>query len=432
MKKITQISTFVYVLSVCITIQAQQPITLSIEECQQKARDNYPLIKQYGLIERSKAYNLSNIIKAYLPQFVLNGQATYQSDVIGLPISLPGISIPSIDKDQYRATIDVSQSLWDGGVIRMRKKIAQAKKDVERQNLEINLYALQNQVNQLYFSILIVDEQLKRLDILEDDLQNSLEIIKTMLENGVSTLSEIDAVRVEILNLEQKRTELKSLRLIYSDMLSAMTGEEISNKTVFQKPTDLLVDPHSPINRPDIGLFEKQRIVLNAQKNMITAKNRPKIRLFAQGGYGKPGLNILSNEFDFFTLGGIKISWNFGGLYTKSNEKKLIAINKDKIDNQEEIFIFNARLEFSQAYNEILMAKALIQKDDEIIKLRHKVKIAAESKYKNGVYTINDLLKDIHAENRSKQDKIVHEIMYLMSIYNYKNIQGYNYDQSSQ
>ena len=421
MKKIVQISTFVYFLITITSIQAQTSV-LSIEICKQKARDNYPLIKQYNILEQAKVYKLSNLMKGYLPQLTLKGSATYQSDVTNLPINLPNIS--SIDKNQYKTTVGISQILWDGGRTRSQQKITQAKNDFEKQNLEANLYTIQNQVNQLYFGILTIEEQLKTLDILKSDLLNSLNIAKAMLKNGTSLSSEVDAVKIEILVVEQKKIELNSLHLAYFKMLSAMIKEEINDKTILQKPTDTLINQHLPISRPEIKTFENQRLVLNAQENLLTAKNRPKIGFFLEGGYGRPGLNILSSEFDFFALGGIKISWNLGTLYTKGNEKKLIAVNKNKINIKEETFIFNTKIKLIQAYNKIIKAKKMIEKDNEIIKLRLRIKTVAEGKFKNGIYTVKDLLKDINAVNQSKQAKILHKMMYLMNIYNYRNIQG--------
>jgi hypothetical protein len=207
-------------------------------------------------------------------------------------------------------------------------------------------------------------------------------------------------------------------------MLSAMINEKISDQARPEKPPYEPVNPYGTISRPEIGLFEKQRTLFDTQKSMITTKNRPKLSLFLQGGYGKPGLNMLSNDFEFFGLGGLRFNWNFGNLYTKDNEAKLMDINRCLIDTQKETFLFNINLQLTQIYNDIQKAKEFMKKDDEIILLRSRIKHASESKYKNGVYTVNDLLKGINAESQSKQAKILHEIQYLLYIYDYKNIQG--------
>ncbi len=416
------IITFLFFLLLCYGIPAQN--TLTIDDCQSKARNNYPLIRQFGLIEQSKDYNLSNLSKTYLPQLSLNGQATYQSEVTQLPIRVPGIDVPTIDKDQYKATIDLTQTIWDGGNTRAQKKITNAGSEVEKQHVEVELYSIRDRVNQLFFGILTLDEQLKQLDILDGDLQNSYKMVDAMRQNGTATSSDVDAVQVELLNNEQRKTELQSARKAYTEMLSALINEKMTDQTTLQKPVDVVIDPFSSIQRPEITQFDKQRELYDAQERSITAKNSPKFSLFAQGGYGKPGLNMLSNDFDFFALGGLRLSWNLGHLYTRNNEKQLINIHKNRLLTQEETFIFNTNLQLTQTYNEVLKAKALIQKDNEIIALRHRIKNASQSKYENGVYTINDLLRDINTENQARQAKILHEINYLFSVYNYKNIQG--------
>lgn len=410
----------------CCIVNAQTRLTL--QECQQKAVDNYPLIKQYGLISLSEQYSLENISKSYLPQFALNGQATYQSDVTKIPLDLSSLipnapEIPTMKKDQYKATIDVNQLIWDGGATSSQRQITKANTEVEKQSLEVNLYTIKEKVNQLYFGILIVDEQLKILDIGEVDMKANRDIAYSMLKNGTAMQSDLDQIDVELLNIDQKRTEQLSLRQAYLKMLSLFIHQEVDESMILQKPAeDSFLDRN--ISRPELSLYQSQRSLLDAQEGSINAKNLPSIGLFAQGGYGRPGLNMLDDKFKLFAVGGVKLSWNFGNLYTKSNERKLIANNKNNIDVQQEAFLFNTNIELTQQQSEIQKLKTLLTKDDEIIRLRIRVKKASESKYKNGVYQTNELIRDINAENQARQTKALREIQYLSSIYSYKHIQG--------
>jgi outer membrane protein TolC len=400
---------------------AQQILT--IETCQQKARDNYPLIRQHSLIDLSEQYTISNIGKAWLPQIAFNAQATWQSDVTHIPVAMPGM--PTIDKDQYRATIDVSQTIWDGGAARSQRQIAEAGNEIERQNVEVNLYTLRERINQLFFGILTIDEQLKQLDILEKDLQTSLKLVNSFLQNGIATPSDVDVVQVEILNTSQKRTELTAFRKAYAAMLSAMISEAVDENVQLMKPAEIaVINRQAGISRPEMALFAKQNELFDAQLSSIKARNMPRFSLFVQGGYGKPGLNMLSNGFEFFAIGGARINWNFSNLYSSKNESGLLANSKNMVGVQQETFVFNTNLQLTQAWQEIQKAKELMQTDDEIINLRHRVKTAGESKYANGVYTVNDLVKDINAENQSRQAKILHEVQYLMSVYGYHVISG--------
>ena len=403
-------------------IFAQQGLT--IETCQQKARDNYPLIRQRGLIDLSEQYTISNIGKAWLPQIALNVQATYQSDVVHLPVNLQGMDIPALSKDQYRATIDVSQTVWDGGVTRSQRKITEVGNEIDRQNVEVNLYTIRERVNQLFFGILTIDEQLKQLDIFEKDLQTGLKLVRAFLQNGTATQPDVDAVQVEILSIGQRRTELTAFRKAYATMLSVMMSEEVDENVQLIKPEEIAVHRQADITRPEMLLFSRQNELFDAQLDIIKARNMPRVSLFVQGGYGKPGLNMLSDKFEFFAIGGARLNWNFGSLYSSKNDQSLLANNKNMVGVQQETFVFNANLQLTQAWQEIQKAKELMQTDDEIINLRRRVKSAAESKYANGVYTINDLIKDINAENQARQAKVLHEVQYLMNIYYYNVVAG--------
>lgn len=396
---------------------------LTIELCQQMARDNYPLIQQRNLIDLSERYTISNIGKVWLPQIAFNAQATWQSDVTHLPGNIPGV--PTIGKDQYRATIDISQTVWDGGAVRSQKKITEAGNETERQNVEVNLYMLRERVNQLFFGILTIDEQLKQMDILEQDLQTGLQLVGSFMLNGIATQSDVDAVQVEILNVGQKRTEMIIFRKAYAAVLSAMIDETVDEYPELVKPSEPVLNRQTDIQRPELMLFARQCELFDAQIEGLKARNMPRFSIFIQGGYGKPGLNMLSNNFDFFAIGGARLNWNFGNLYSSKNENSLLANSKNMAGIQQETFVFNTNLQLTQAWHEMQKAKELMQSDDEIINLRHRVKTAGESKYANGVYTVNDLVKDINAENQARQAKVLHEVQYLMSVYSYNIIAGH-------
>lgn len=400
------------------SLLAQQILT--IEECQQKARDHYPLIKQRGLIDLSEQYTMSSIVMAWYPQITFNIQATYQSEVTRIPVTLPGVNIPTLAKDQYLASFDITQTIWDGGATRSQERVVEANFELERQNLEVTLYTLRERINQLFFGILTIDEQLKQLDILEKDLQTGLALVNAFLQNGTALQSDVDMVQVEILNTSQKRAELTSLRKAFATMLSAMTDERVDDNALFAKPEEPAVNRLAGITRPEMTLFSRQKNLFDAQLKNIADRAAPKLQLFVQGGYGKPGLNMLSNTFDPFVLGGIRLKWDFGNMYSSRIEITLLKNNKRILDVQRETFEFNTNLQLTQAWQEVQKAKELMQTDEEIIQLRHRVKIAGESKYANGVYTVNDLVKDINAESQSRQAKILHEVQYLMSVYHYK------------
>lgn len=409
----------------CSALYSQTILTL--EECKQKAVDNYPLIRQYDLISLSEKYSLSNLSKNYLPQFALNGQATYQSAVTKIPVdfsSLPiSVNIPTMNKDQYKATIDASQLIWDGGIIKSQKEITKANTEVRNKNVDIQLYSVKEKINELYFGILMIDEQLKILNLAESDMKTNRDVVASMLKNGIAMQSDLDQIDVELLNIDQKYTEQTSIRQAYLKMLGLFIHMDLNNNTQLEKPQSE-EQLFGQINRPELSLYDSQRTLYSMQNSSIIAKNMPQISLFAQGGYGRPGLNMLENKFAFFAIGGIKLNWNLSNLYTKRKEKKLIDNNISDIDILQDVFLFNVDIQLTEKQEEINKLKKLIDKDEEIIRLRNRVKTTSESKYKNGIYQVNDLIRDINTENQARQTKALHEIQYLMSIYNYKHIQG--------
>jgi outer membrane protein TolC len=394
-----------------------QDITLN--GCLEKARENYPLIKQYGLIEKTLEYNLSNAGKAYLPQLSLSARATFQSDVVSLPASIP-ISIPELSKDQYAATLDVNQVLWDGGVTSAQKVNIKASAAAEKQKLEVDLFALNERVVNLFFGILLLNEQINQIEMLNDELHRNLLKIESLVKNGVAAKSDLDLIKVELLQLKQQSLDLSAKRKSYYAMLSAFTKLSISENSVFEKPLLPLFSNQEENKRPEMYFFNAQSEVLNSQRNIIQSSNLPKLGLFVQGGYGKPGMNMLSNEFSTFYMGGVRFSWNISGYYAQKNNLEKINLGIKQVESSKETFLFNTSLLTEQQKNEIDRLKNVMLNDHEIIQLRSSIVGSSKAKVENGTSTVTELLRDINAENTAKQTGVMHEIQLLMTAYQYK------------
>ncbi len=407
------------VLTVFITMHSQAFAQLSLEECQRLARENYPMIKQLNLIEKSKEMNLSNAAKAYLPQLSITGMAAL---IEGMPeISMGSVASES-HNHQFVGIANLTQTIWDGGSTRAQKKITTASAEVEKQNIEVLLYEINERINQLYFGILLIDEQLKQVDILDDNLARNLKRAEIARQNGTAYQSDLDAIKVEMLNSEQSRINLNAQRNAYVQVLSIMINKEVSAETTLSVPAQIASS--NSINRPELQLYEQQRQLYDAQNSAITSRYMPKIGLAGYAIGMTPGINLASSKMDHLLMAGINISWNIGWLYTKKNDRSLIQTNKLKVDAQQETFLFNTKLELKQTDNQIERYKQLMQKDDEIVRLRESIKRASETKYENGAYTMTDLLMDINAENLARQNKALHEIEYLMNMYSRKITSG--------
>lgn len=400
---------------------------LTIESCQQKARNNYPQLKQYGLLEQSEAFSISNANKGYLPQVSFIAQATYQSDITSLPqdlaqviskISGETIDFKSINKDQYRVVAEVNQVLWDGGNISAQKEVIKASTLMEKQKLEVELYTLKERINHLFFGILVLNEQIKQLELLENELHINHEKFRTYQKNGMANKSDVDIIRVEQLKALQKKAELTAVRQSYQTMLAAMTGDMTAATEPLVKPDYRMIKSgETTIERPELHYMEARTNFIASRENSIRAANLPRMGVYAQGGYGNPGLNMLEPGFTPWYSLGARLTWNFSGLYTQKNKLKETAIDKKNIAIQKETFLFNTQLNITHSNHEIERIKEQLKSDDEIIALRISIKKAAEMKVENGTMSITDLLREVTAENSAIQEKALREIQLLMAIY---------------
>ena len=397
---------------------------LSIEACYEKARANYPLIKQYGLIEKTKEYNLSNAAKGYLPQVTFSAQATYQSDVTEIPIDLDaiglmGVEIPSVSQDQYKMELALNQTLWDGGAIRSERKTLRTQAEVDQRDMDVSMYTINERVNQLYFGVLLAEAQLEQNKVLQAELRRSCEQVSSYIKNGIAQQSDLDAIRVDLLKAKQTEAQFEHTKRAYREMLSRLIGEEIGEETRLVKP-EAVRPLTKENNRPELELYQARIRNLWAQDSRITAGMMPKLGLFVTGGYGKPGLDMFEDNFKAYYLAGVRLSWNLGSLYTRKNDRRKIQTGIRSIETQRETFLFNTSLDVAQRNATIDKYIDQLKYDDEIIALRGSVKRASEAKMANGTLSGTDLTRDIHAEQSAIQDKILHEMELLQAIYNLK------------
>lgn len=406
-----------YLLLLLFSLPARGQLTLP--ECHRLAEQHYPLTKRYDLISKSVAYTIENLKKGYLPQFSVNAQASWQSAVTQVPISIPGVNIPTMNKDQYKATLQLDQVIYDGGEIKAQKALQNSNETVSRQQLQADLYALKDRINQLYFGILLADEQLKQNDLMLADLRLGLKKTQAALDNGTAFRSNADLINAEILATEQHNIEIASSREAYAKMLSLFIGTPVSS---LEKPAALSVS--DSIHRPELRAFDAEQQSLSLQDQLLKAGTRPKLGFYMQGGYGRPGLNMLDNSFQAYYLGGIRLSWTPSSFYTLKKKRALITVNEQEIAVQKETFLFNTAMTVQQESAAVRKYQQLMISDDAIIQLRTQVKTAAIAQLENGVITGNDFLKEVNDENLARQNKTLHEMQWLLSQYNQQTTTG--------
>ena len=428
MKKITL---FILYLG-CLSVVYSQGI-ITLEECQRLARENYPLVVQKGLIEKTTEYTVSNAKRNLLPQVTLMAQATYQSDVPEFPDNLKGLfqtmgmNLEGLPKDQYKAAVQIDQILWGGGNIKAQTEVAKAESAVSQQNWEVEMYALTERVNQLYFGTLLLQEKSKVLDILIDELNRNYTLIESYKANGVAGQNDLELLKVELLTVRQQKAELISNLEAFRTMLGIMINKPISTGIELSKPENggiVLVEGSS--KRPELDYFDAQERLLDAQLKRVNTTLKPQIGAFIQGAYANVGLNLFedmqSNQWSPYYIGGIKLQWNILGLYTHKNQRSRIEQTRFSLISQRETFLYNMNLKSTQENLEINRMQKVMQYDEEIITLRESIRKRTEVQIKEGTATVNDLLRDIHSENMARQNKTVHEIECLKNVYDLKYI----------
>ncbi|MBF8456750.1 TolC family protein [Kaistella sp. G5-32] len=392
--------------------------TLTLEECYGLAKQNYPLIKRHDLIAKTKEYNLQNVTKGWLPQIQIIGQATYQNDVTQIPFKLPNLNIDPVSKDQYKVYADVQQNIYDGGMIANQKKIATINSEIELQKTEVETNQLELRINQIYFGILQTNEQLQQTELTKSNITNGLKKAEAQLENGIIYRSNVDVLKAQLVNLQQKQLELLSIKKSFLQMLSLFINKNLEENTILLKPEKILIQDEN--RRAELKLFDLQKLGLEQQKSNINSKNTPKLGAFFQGGYGKPSFNMLKNEFDVFYIGGLRLNIPISGFYTKKNDLALVETQQQEIEVQKENFLFNQQFQTIQNNNDLDKIQQLIEKDDELVLLRESIKKASLAQLENGVITTNDYLREVNELDRAKNQKITHEIQYLLTQYNLK------------
>ena len=402
-------------------IFAQAQVTL--DDCHEKAKANFPLIKQYDLINQTTEYTLSNANKAYLPQVKLNVIGGYI--IQGIPaMTVPGQPAEDPSKTQLIGIAQVNQVLWDGGATRTAKDIAKAAANVEKAGTDVSVYSIRERVNQVYFGILLIEEQLKQLAILEENLNRNLDRVQLSKDNGLTYQSDVDEVKAELLNLEQKRIEFRYARLGYIKVLSLLTGEAYSENSEFAKPVVVNDTLPSENKRPELDLYASQLRLNEMQSGMNKVALMPKVGLMGAGIFITPGISFGTSKIENLAIVGLSASWKIDALYKNNNNKNLDKIKAEKIVNQQETFLFTNNLQLSQASSEIEKQKAIIEHDNEIVRLKTDITKSYQTRFDNGMCAMNDLINSMNRENEARSNQALHIIQLLMSKYNYQYISG--------
>lgn len=413
-----------FVAAICAGYAAHAQTTL--DECIGWAYDNYPQIKEMSLIEMTKGIDLKNAAYAWLPHLNISGKATWQSEVVEMPMDIPGMDI-NIPHDQYGLTAEFTQQIWDGGTSRSQKELAEAGAEVKKTQLETNLWSIRSRVQNVFLGIILIDKQLELNRLLRESLERSSEEVKSRMEAGVALPSDLDQVSVNILSCLQQRASLDADRKSYVKILGLLTGRDMTDVelAVPQDAVNYVDDGARDFEtRPEMAFYAAQLKQNEFQRRQLNTLISPKLNLSLQGGYGRPGMNMLSGDFSGYFVAGLKLQWNIGALYTRGLDKRRVNADAQKIDLTRKSFILNSSVEAEQKNNAILKARDVLEKDSEIIGLRQRIRASGENQYREGTIKMNDYLSMLDEEYKAKANESMHEVQLMMAVYDMKNTIG--------
>lgn len=411
----------IVIFAILITLPsvAQQSITL--EQCYQLVIENYPLAKQTQLLDAQNKLDKEVVSTSKLPQLSLDAQATYQSDVIEIPI--PNAGIEPLNKDQYRATLSVNQLIYNGGATDATLDLKSAQLKTKQKQVEVSLYQLKQQINQLYFSILLVQESELLLNAKKEQLEVKLKEVQSGIKYGVILPSSDKVLEAELLKLSQQFKELVSNKASLIATLSSLISKPLNDSVVFQNPL-VETDIQTELARPELELFQLKKEEITTSENVLSKQNAPKLLGFASGGYGNPGLNMLDNSFQPFYTVGVKLNWNVFDWNSNKKQRESLAINKDIVENETEIFKLNTNIQLNQQQKEIDKIEEFIASDLEIINLRKEVLKSTDSQLKNGVITSSAYITEFTNLYEDENTLVKHKIQLQLAKANYNVIKG--------
>jgi outer membrane protein TolC len=412
-------------LFIPVQLFAQDSTLLTLEQCQQMAREHYPLLRQKQVLDSILQLQVKNTNTAYLPQATLNGQATYQSDVTEIPFKVPGVNIPEFSKDQYRATIDVNQLLYDGGATRRQRELQTIQQQTAQQQVEVELYKVKQQVTQAYFSALLAAEYIQAARLTQADLQQRIDKLNAGVQNGTVLPSNVDMLKAEQLRAGQQEISAAASRNASLAVLQLLTGYPATGAVKLTLPGAGGNTGMDTLARPELQLYRLQAATLEQQARLTATRPLPKISAFVQGGYGRPGLNMLKNDFAAFYLGGIRLNWTLWNWRYNRTEQNILRLQQQNIDRQTETFTLNTRVQLAQQQTEIDRLQQTLEKDNDILALRTRVKEASAAQLDNGVITVHDYITDLNAVMQARVDKSTHQVQLALAHISYQLIKGY-------
>jgi outer membrane protein TolC len=291
----------------------------------------------------------------------------------------------------------------------------------------VQLHQLKEQVNQVYFGILLAEKQQKVIGVLIENLHAQLQSIKSKVANGVLLASQQYALHAELIKARQDSINVHSNILSGYEVLGEIIGKEVVAGTPLKIPDvhlTYLNDELLPQLRPEFSLFESNRLALDYQKKLAGAKKLPSLSAFGNAAYGRPGFNVFENDLHPFYMIGLRLQWNFWDWNKAGTHQQILELQQQSITREQQAFKWQLQANLSEIKNQIQALREQLEWDKEIISLREKVVGQLSSRLKNGAATATEYITELNKATQARLSMLMHEIELSKAKVKYQTVLG--------
>lgn len=403
-----------------------QPDTLTLEYCYSRVENHYPLAKKTELQQRITELNTQIAHTAYFPQLEVGARSSYQSEVT----QFPGGSVPfqpSLSKDQYEFSLSVNQPVYNGGAIGIRKKLEETKGRQEELSVEVQIQEVRSQVEQVYYNILLAQQQENIVQLLIENLRAQLNTVSSQVDKGARLPSQKYILQAELTKARQDSAETVSNVRTGYEVLSELIGEDIKPDTPLKLSNfEFAQLAKSAPERVELQLFENRKSTFEYQKQLEATKKYPAVSLFGSAAYGRPGYNFFEDEMHGYYMAGVRIQWNFWDWKNAGTQSQALTFRQQKVEEDRRAFKKQLNTTLKRIEERVKMLKDQISRDKEIISLRKKVVAEKESQLRNGTITSTEYVTELNNALQSEYALKIHKVQLSRAQAEYKTALGLN------
>ncbi len=400
--------------------------SLTLQQAYLEAEESAPIRSELEIQSLTARLKQQNYSTTYYPELAFTSQAVYYSEVARIPFSIPGQTAPTVSNDQYKVGLGLEQILYDGGSVARRKALEDATREYQNQTVIVSLYEVRQYVEQSFFGVLLARAHLESIVVRLNDLQTKLEEIHALIDEGVLTTTSADQIEVEVLRLHQQQSSGIQEVATALEILGEWMGRELPDDIILLVP-DVNISSETTENRPEFKQILLARDILYKQDALSSLAKKPRLITFGEIAYGRaPGLNLFENDFKPYFSAGIRLRWAAWDWNRSSRDRQIIQLKQRSLDTKKQQLERQLKIELAQKLKEIRQIQSALETDNDIIELRRRIRMDAESRFDNGVANATDYVREVNAEQIAALALEVHRLELSRALIQYQTIQGQN------